>query len=504
MASLGTLAVNIVARTEKFTAGITKTIGQTDRLSSRMGALTKSVAGFAAASLSATAIAHQMHDAFERADAVGKLSDQLGIMPEKLTGLQHAADLSGVATNTLNASLARVNIRIAEAAQGTGVASGALIELGLSAKTLNNLQLDDKFGRIADAVSRVQNEADRARLATDLFGKSGTALVSVLELGSKGLHEATNDAAQLGLTLDRNTIRNLEATNDAISRMQKSFGGFFNRMAGDWAPQLTEFADRMTKLSVEMQKWEKPRADEQGSFVGLMEGLGFQRTGSGIFNWFVPKDGLPGRSQEEINAAMEKVNNQIGTVLARQVESGASWVVKSMATQINLADAFEQKTRNTTFWNALQGKNLFGQPMKLKPPKESAVDKMLREWTGSAMSGLGSVGGAMRDAKNSINNAIWSDALNRLTFGMMGEGLPVARGGKRNALADTAPRGGLAFAETGSVASYQQRAAIRNQSERGKEMKSVAKNTANAATGIEKLVTILGNAPVLAPANIGG
>jgi hypothetical protein len=504
MASLGTLAVNIVARTEKFTAGISKTLSQTDRLNNRMGSLTKSVGAYVAAGLSAAAVTNKMQSAFERADAVGKLSDQLGLMPEKLTGLQHAADLSGVATNTLNASLSRVNIRIAEAAQGSGVATGALIELGLSAKTLNNLPLDDKFGMIADAISRVPNPADRARLATDLFGKSGTALVSVLELGSKGLHEATADAVALGQTLDRQTILKLEETNDAISRMTKSFDGLFTQMAGDWAPQLTEFADRMTQLSVETRKLTNPGKGEEGSFLGLMEGLGFQRTESGIFNWFVPKDGLPGRSQAEIDASIEKVNNQIGTVLARQVEKGASLIVNKIATQINLADAFEQRTRNQTFWNALQGKNLFGKPNKLRTTKESPVDKMLRDWGASAMSGLGSVGGAMRDAKRGANDAIWSDALNRLTFGALGERLNVAKGGQRNTLSDAAPRGGLAFAETGSVASYQQRAAIRNQSDRNQEMKSVAKNTFNAATGINKLVTLLGNAPVLAPANIGG
>ena len=66
-------------------------------------------------------------------DALAKTADRLGLTTEALAGLQHAAELTGAGTKTLDMALQRMTRRIGEAATGSGAAKDAITELGLSA-----------------------------------------------------------------------------------------------------------------------------------------------------------------------------------------------------------------------------------------------------------------------------------------------------------------------------------------------------------------------------------
>ena len=182
MASLGTLAVNIVARTEKFTGGVTKTMSSLDKLSghitgvrSALGALTGAFAAYASASYFKGVI-----------DEFGELSDMamsINTTREALQGLHHAAILSGVSTGKLDNSLQKLVVNVSKAnATGKGSVFDAINELGLKTSELARLSPDEQLKKIADAMGGVANHSDKARLAYTIFGKAGVSLLPMLSL----------------------------------------------------------------------------------------------------------------------------------------------------------------------------------------------------------------------------------------------------------------------------------------------------------------------------------
>jgi len=190
-------------------------------------------------------------------DALGKFADKVGIGTAELGGLRHAAELTGVATNTLDMGLQRMVRRVSEAASGSGEAKDALIELGLSAKALNELAPDQQFRAIADAMEGVAGQGNKVRLAMRLFDTEGVALVNTLKGGSAALIEMDKEAERLGLRLSRGLVKGVERANTAITNLTSFLGGMFTRTVAELAPAI----ETITK---QLQAWFEMKVSSAG------------------------------------------------------------------------------------------------------------------------------------------------------------------------------------------------------------------------------------------------
>ena len=190
-------------------------------------------------------------------DALGKMADKIGIGTAELGGLRHAAELTGVATTTLDMGLQRMVRRISEAASGSGEAKDALIELGLSAKALNAMSPDQQFRAIADAMEGVAGQGEKVRLAMRLFDTEGVALVNTLNGGSAALIKMESEAERLGLRLSRGLVKGVEKANDSIGTLTTYIATLFHRIVGELAPAI----ESVTKG---LMGWFELKVDEAG------------------------------------------------------------------------------------------------------------------------------------------------------------------------------------------------------------------------------------------------
>src|ERR687892_750241 len=101
------------------------------------------------------------------ADAIGKTADKIGVGVEALQELRFAAKASGVEQQTLDMALQRFTRRAAEAAQGTSEAKDALAHMGIALRDQggNLRSSEDLLGDVADAFARIEDPAERVRLA---------------------------------------------------------------------------------------------------------------------------------------------------------------------------------------------------------------------------------------------------------------------------------------------------------------------------------------------------
>ena len=179
-------------------------------------------------------------------DSLAKTASKIGTTTEALSGLRFAAELTGVATTTMDMALQRFTRRTAEAAKGTGEAKDAIRELGINATELNNMPLDERMLVLADAFSGVKNESDRLRLAFKLFDSEGAALVNTLSQGRDGLSAMLGEAQALGIVMSSDAAEGVEDAVDSLTKLKTLFKGVTQQLAAGLAPAIETLVTLLT------------------------------------------------------------------------------------------------------------------------------------------------------------------------------------------------------------------------------------------------------------------
>jgi hypothetical protein len=183
-------------------------------------------------------VAMMVRATLRSADALKKVSDKLGIATRDLAGFHHAARLAGLATKTFDMAAQRMTRRVAEAAIGTGEARDAIRELGLDAKKLATAGPTAALYEVANALSHVENQSDRVRLAFKLFDSEGVAMVNMLQDGAGGLRRAMEEAKAFGTALSAVDLRKIENANDAVTRLRELVRGLATQVTVALTPAL--------------------------------------------------------------------------------------------------------------------------------------------------------------------------------------------------------------------------------------------------------------------------
>ncbi len=326
--SVGTLFVNLVANTSKFQAGMTKASKSVTSFASKFKSIAKGAAGLIGVD-SVAGIATMIKRQLSAVDATAKLSQQLGIQTEALVQLQHAADVTGAGSKSMSAGLATMAKRLGEAARGSGAATAALKELGLSAKDLIRLTPDKQFIAIAKALKGIEEPARRNAIAANLFSKANMGLLNTLALGEDGLKAMADEADRLGITFSAFDAAKVEQANDAIDRVAKSFRGLATQAAIDLAPNIENWADNtasaLSGLITLVQG-----AGEISDFIGLL-----------VEAAQVPSDEAAAILSRRTSQELSDIAARQSTLDKRQQDFGAVGE-DAIAAQAKLSDSIEQ------------------------------------------------------------------------------------------------------------------------------------------------------------------
>jgi hypothetical protein len=226
------------------------------RLSREMEAANTRVAAFyrrlqiaaaAAATAFAAGAAAMVRSGLQVVDAQGKLAQSLGTTVASVQVLERAGDLAGVSMSGIEQATKDLTRRLSQASAGTGPAVAALERLGLSATALLDLPLDERVGRVNQAIQDFVPAAERAAVAGQLFGEEGSIAIARIDTGT--LRQATADVRDFGVVVSEQDADQIERTNDAISRLGLVWRGLSNQLAVAAAPALEAVADAMAVVS---------------------------------------------------------------------------------------------------------------------------------------------------------------------------------------------------------------------------------------------------------------
>jgi hypothetical protein len=197
----------------------------------------------------AAAVATLTARGIELGDALDDAAAGLGLTVDGLASLRYAAKFANVDSEQLDASLAKLARTTSMAAEGNKAAAEAFERLGLSGAELRKLPLDEQFERVADAMQGLTNDTDKARLAQDLFGRSGAKLLPLLNQGSAAIRAQRDEARSLGLTLDETQRKNIVGASDAMDKLKAAVDGAALQFAGAFGPAIEAAAGAITRLT---------------------------------------------------------------------------------------------------------------------------------------------------------------------------------------------------------------------------------------------------------------
>lgn len=251
----GNLGDVVSGLTEKF--GIKLPEGMQKSMNS-MGSLNASsvkiAGGFAALAIAIAkaekALVSMTKESAAFADNIITLSMQTGQTTEQLQEFSYATELIDVSVDTLQGSLTKLTNNMQDTINGTGNAKASFEALGISVTDAdgNMRSANDVFYETIDALGDVKNETERDAMAMDIFGRSAQDLNPLIIQGSDTLKAYAQEAHNVGYVLNNEELSALGAVDDAYQRLQKSQEGAKNQLSAEFAPYLTEFYEKITKL----------------------------------------------------------------------------------------------------------------------------------------------------------------------------------------------------------------------------------------------------------------
>lgn len=251
----GNLGDVVSGLTEKF--GIKLPEGMQKSMNS-MGSLNttsvKIAGGFAALAVAIAkaekALISMTKESAAFADNIITLSMQTGQTTDQLQEFSYATELIDVSVDTLQGSLTKLTNNMQDTINGTGNAKASFEALGISVTDAdgNMRSANDVFYETIDALGDVKNETERDAMAMDIFGRSAQDLNPLIIQGSETLKAYAQEAHNVGYVLNNEELSALGAVDDAYQRLQKSQEGAKNQLSAEFAPYLTEFYEKITKL----------------------------------------------------------------------------------------------------------------------------------------------------------------------------------------------------------------------------------------------------------------
>lgn len=244
-ARLGTLTLDLVAKTGNFTAPIEKSKKQIKKDFKEMADQAKVLgAAFGALAVAGGALfAKLTKDGLAAVDAQAKVARSLDTTYDSITALSMAFGDAGI--DNFESSLNRLNRRLGAAELGRGSALKAVQELNLNLNELSQVQADERLALIADRIQQVStNSQQAARYAQDLGFEQRQAAQFFLQ-GGDAIRKYSDEVEALGLSLTEIETAQVEAANDALGIFGDIIQSVNQRLAVEAAPILQAFASQL-------------------------------------------------------------------------------------------------------------------------------------------------------------------------------------------------------------------------------------------------------------------
>ena len=274
LAGVGAGAGRSARNLRTLNTGLSTIRGTATRVLGSLAALA-GVGGIGAIAVSLTRTAFQLNN----------FATTTGLTASRLQEMQFAASQYGIAQNVVNTGLQRFNRRIGEARQGAGVLAPVFRSLGieLAAADGSLRGSEELFNEFADAIARIEDPAERARVAVAAFDIEGAALVNLLTEGSDGLDRMAQQARALGVVIDDDAVQSLRRFGEQIQRVQGQVFSSIAQAVGENQSAIANFFDRVSIAARDLPNLLRLISDNIGPLIFGFQAFIALQVGQAVF-----------------------------------------------------------------------------------------------------------------------------------------------------------------------------------------------------------------------------
>lgn len=190
------------------------------------------------------------------ADKIDKMSQKIGVSRQAYQELDFICSQSGTDVDKLQAGVKSLTAAMSGAAKGTASNVEQFRKLGVEVTNADGsmrAQEDVLFDTLS-ALQGMENQTEKARLATELFGKSGTELMPLLNGASGSIDEMKQQAHDLGLVLSDELIDNGVNLTDSLDQTKRAFKSIVVQIGGSFMPVVEKASDFIQTMLPSIQQ----------------------------------------------------------------------------------------------------------------------------------------------------------------------------------------------------------------------------------------------------------
>ena len=216
-----------------------------------------------------TAIMATANKAAAAGDNIDKMSQKIGISRQAYQELDFICSQSGTSVDSLQMGIKTLTNQMQSASIGTKSAVAMFEQLGISIYDTNG-QLKDQETMMWEAMSALQaveNQTEKAALATDLFGKSGSELMPLLNGAEGSIESMKQQAHELGLVLSDEFVDESVKFTDTMDQFKRSVTSAGIKIASTFLPHIQKFGDMLVKNMPKLQEFASVISDKIGDAI---------------------------------------------------------------------------------------------------------------------------------------------------------------------------------------------------------------------------------------------
>lgn len=222
---------SIMVNSSEAEKSISSTGAKAEGLASKLGkGITTAAKWGAAIAAGATAAAGAMlgvaNKSAEAADEIDKMSQKIGLSKNSYQEWDYAMGQSGVDIGVMQNGVKTLTSLMDKAKDGNASAKASFEQLGLSVYDSSGAlkSQEDMMREAIMALADMEDSTERAKLATELFGRAGTELEPLLNSGSAGIQDLMDRAHELGLVMSDEAVDAGVKFGDTLADVKSSIG----------------------------------------------------------------------------------------------------------------------------------------------------------------------------------------------------------------------------------------------------------------------------------------
>lgn len=206
------------------------------------------------------------------------LSNRLDVSANDIRSFGLLAKSAGVDLDSSANALGLLEKKLGEAATKGGESAAVFRKLNVETKGANGeaRDLTDILGDVAEGLSRLPNQNERAAASMELFGRSGRQLLPILAQDREAFQEAMEEAARLGNGLGDDFYKKVKVAVEGFERFGHVLDSIKDRAIAALLPAITILGKALEHIGVFFLELDKNTHLVQAAFVtlGVIVGVG--------------------------------------------------------------------------------------------------------------------------------------------------------------------------------------------------------------------------------------